>query len=59
MARKSQVDYLRIEFKAFKNDVIRILEEINNYNHDRDTLGMERMKTEKIKGLINSLKKGE
>lgn len=59
MARKSLVQELRKEFTAFKNGVIRILEEINNYNHERDTLGIERVKTEKIKRLINSLKKGE
>lgn len=58
MARKSLVQDLRKEFTAFKNNVIVILEEINIYNFEKDTLGMERVKTQKIRRLINSLKKG-
>ena len=59
MPRKSLVQELRKEFTAFKNNVIVILEEINIYNFEKDTLGMERAKTQKIRRLINSLKKGD
>lgn len=50
---------LRFEFQNFKSEVIEILEKINDYNHEKDVLGPERQKTEKIKELINSLKKGD
>lgn len=52
----SQIQKLKSEFEAFKKEVINILEEINSYLHEKDTLGPERIKTERIKGLINSLK---
>ena len=59
MPRKSQVQELRKEFRAFKNDVIKVLEEVIDYLWQKDVLGMERAKTEKIRRLINSLKKGD
>lgn len=52
----SQIQRLKQEFKRFKKDTIRILEEINNYNFDRDVLGTERVKSRRIKALIKSLK---
>lgn len=55
----SQIQILRDEFKAFKTDVIVILEDIVDYFWTKDVLGMERSKSEKIKALIKSLKKGE
>lgn len=55
----SQIQILRDEFEAFKVDVIKILEETLDYLYEKDVLGMERSKTEKIKRLIESLKKGE
>ena len=55
----SQIQILRSEFEAFKVAVIKILEETLEYLWTKDVLGMERTKTEKIKRLIDSLKKGE
>ena len=50
---------LKLEFQNFKSEVIEILEEINDYNYTKDVLGPERIRTEKLKQLINSLKKGK
>lgn len=50
---------LKSEFQTFKSEVIEILEKINNYNYEKDVLGPERTRTEKLKTLINSLKKGD
>ncbi len=52
----TQLQKLKSEFQTFKSKVIEILEKINNYNHEKDVLGPERTRTEKLKTLINSLK---
>ena len=66
MAKKlSQIQIVRTEIMMLKRKVIKaveIIEQINDYNHEKDVLGPERMKSERIRELINSLKdslKGE
>lgn len=59
MAKESQIHKLRTEFMMFKREVASIFEELNNYNYERDTLGTERVKSEKIRKRINSLKEGD
>jgi len=54
--KPSQIQRLTSKFQAFRREVIGILEEINNYLHERDVLGSERVKSEKIRKRINSLK---
>ena len=60
MAKKlSQIQKLKTEFemfKTFKKEVVEVLEALNNYNFEKDTLGTERVKSEQIRKLINSLK---
>ena len=55
----TQLQKLRSEFQTFKSEVVKILEEINDYNYEKDVLGPERTRTEKLKTLINSLKEGD
>ena len=52
----SQIQQLKKEFHSFKKEVIGILEELCDYLYEKDVLGMERVKTERIKTLIKSLK---
>jgi len=52
----SQIQKLRFEFQTFKKEVLGIFEEIVDYLHEKDVLGPERVKTERIKKLIESLK---
>jgi len=56
MAKPSQIQELKTEFRAFKSKTIEILEALNRYNYEKDTLGLERVKAREIQKLINSLK---
>ena len=52
----SPIQKLKKEFQAFKKETIEILEELNDYNYEKDVLGTERVKSKRIKKLIKSLK---
>jgi hypothetical protein len=52
----SQIQELRTDFQSFKKEAIRILEALNDYNSEKDTLGTERVKSEEIRKRINLLK---
>jgi len=54
----SEAEKLKFEFQIFKENVIGILEEVVDYLYVKDVLGPERERTERMKKLINSLKKG-
>lgn len=54
----TQLQKLKSEFRTFKSEVIEILEKVVDYLHEKDVLGSERVRTERLKALINSLKKG-
>jgi len=56
MAKPSQIQELKTEFRAFKSKAVEILEKLNRYNFEKDTLGLERVKAREIQKLINSLK---
>jgi len=56
MAKPSQIQELKTEFRAFKSKAVEILEKLNRYNYEKDTLGIERIKSQEILKLINSLK---
>lgn len=56
MAKETQIQKLKSEFQDFKDKTIEILNRLNRYNYETNTLGMERMKSRETQKLINSLK---
>lgn len=55
----SEIQQLKKKFQGFKKEVIGILEELCDYLYERDVLGTERKKAERIKELIKSLKESK